>query len=122
MGNFRDALRAKRGQPRKTIHVKVPEYDEPITLQRLQIGEVIPTDEQEKEGLSKHLNLARMIVDGDGRRCFDDSQADEIGQMDTESWKMLMDAANELNGVTEKQNAKTIKNSAANQNVASANA
>lgn len=109
MGNFRDALRAKRGQPRKTIQVTIPEFDEPVTLQRLQIGEVLSANEEDKEG-NKHFNLSRMIVDGDGRRCFDDSEAHELNELSMASWAALMDAANELNGINKKQTDKTIKN------------
>lgn len=121
MGNLRDAIREFRGQPRKIISVVVPDIEDPVILQRLKYGEIkdiIGGDVIQHVGLM----LARMIVDNDGRRLFEDEECGELDELPTKSIEALMEAANKLNGVTKEAVNGTIKNSAASQSVSSASA
>ncbi len=117
MSNLREALRARRGQPRETVTVDLPKLGVPVTLRALTYGDV--KDIAGEVGKYLEVLLPRMMVDAEGNRLFQDDEALELDELTTEEFGILMTAAAKLNGVTKEAVDETIKNSKASLSLVS---
>jgi hypothetical protein len=96
----------------KTIDVDVPEWGGSVRLRTLTGGErdKFESDSVDQRGKSNKMNLinirARLIalcsVDESGQRMFGDSEVTKLGSKSAAALDRLFQAAQELNGMTQK--------------------
>lgn len=118
MGNLREALRERKAAPRETTSVTVPDMglDEPVILQKLLYGELKDVYSGGKDATDfPSVMLSRMVVDKDGQREFTDKEKGYFDALPAKAFRVLMDAANKLNGFGEDEVAATLKNSETGQ-------
>jgi hypothetical protein len=106
--NLRDRIREDRDRPRKTATVNLNGMGD-VLLRQLKYGEIKDLITGEPVAQMTTM-LGRMIVDESGARIFSDDDALELEALPPSSFNALVEAANDLNGLSRKQIEATTKN------------